>query len=117
MSINPSFSFSCERLDRIVSTGYVDNINWRLTGIHTVGVGTEAVTYTNSVYGSHSLGPEPVGFSTSNDFVEYENITLNIVETWWTGSIGTDRVNELKEGITNVIERKITPIKASGLPW
>ncbi len=117
MSINPSFSFGCNSLDHVVSNGYVESINWSLTGVHTVGVGTEAVTYTDSVYGRQNLGLEPVGYSTGSDFVPYEDLTLNIVETWWTGNIGTDRLDYLKGKITEEIELQIAPVKKSGLPW
>ena len=114
MSITPSYNFRINTLDRTTSDGYVNNIHWDMVGVHTVGVGTEAVTYTAGRYGSYGL---PAGDESDPGFIPYSDLTPSVVEGWWTTGVGSTEVDNIKVGIRTDILNQISPPVSSGVPW
>ena len=115
MSITPLYNLEVGPLDRSTDDGYVNVIHWRMVGIHTVGVGTEAVTYKSDRYGSYSF---PAGDPTTVvGFIPYDNLTLSDVQDWWTVGMGSTSIDRIKVGIRTDILNQITPSTLLGVPW
>ena len=114
MSINPSYEIRILTLDRTTSNGYVNTIHWEMVGVHTVGVGTEAVTHSARRYGTYGL---PAGDESQSGFVPYPDLTISVVEGWWTTGIGSTAVDNIKVGIRTDILNQMSPPVSTGVPW
>lgn len=69
-------------------------------------------TYTTSTYGSVKLPPP------GNPFVEFSDLTPEIVQGWVESVVGTDRVNAMKASLAAEIEAQKNPTSGSlAPPW
>ena len=85
----------------------VNVILWRFTG-------------TNDVFSSETCGATQLDLDKNVSFIEYENLTENIVLNWLISAIGEEQIAEIKLKIDTQIESQIEaqkPKTGSGLPW
>lgn len=72
------------------------NVHWRLTG--------DDSTNTASV-----IGTEALDVSDLSSFTAFDSVTASDVEGWVTTSMGTDRVQALKDAVQAQLTEKATP--------
>ncbi len=99
--------------ERETSNDGVNVVHWTASDLETVGSGDSAVEHSGHNYGSVSLTPD----HTDSDFIDYEDLTENVVVGWVKASLGADEVTRIEEGIAAQIAESKAPTTASGLPW
>lgn len=138
-SISPEYSIKILDMQRDSSTGFVSRVIWDMTakyvGITTeeadaiVGVSTEKTveevlnenTYVSQVFDQivlereydedGNLVPLP------DDFIEFENLSEEIVLSWVDNHIDEERLSVLKYSLNKKITDKLQPKTLSGTPW
>jgi len=92
------YKWTISALDCVVSkdelTNVVETIHWRYMGINENGVSCER------------YGALPVGEPNPEEFVDYENLTLEVVSNWLESSMDMEI---LQQEIKNCISLKETP--------
>lgn len=89
-----------EGLERVVF-----NIHWRRQAVDG--------QYSADVYGSQS-----VTLDEDSEFIEFEDLTKENIETWLEDSMGADRIAELDASLlAQINERKNPTVITPGLPW
>ena len=103
-----TFTWGVANLRRELADGTVTTIDWTLTAERTVS----GETLTAGSYGSVGLGaPDP------NNFIDYDNLTPQIVEGWTIDALGEDQVVSMKAGLTSQLNVRETPTEGFGVPW
>jgi len=86
----------------------VNVIVWRFSG-------------TNDVFSGETCGATKLDLDENASFIEYKNLTEDIVLNWLTSAIGEEQLAEIKLKIDTQIEAQIEaqtkPKTGSGLPW
>ena len=103
-----TFTWGVANLCRQLSDGAVTTVDWTLTAERTVS----GETLSAGCYGSVGLGaPDP------NNFIDYDNLTPQIVNGWVEDALGTDQVTSLKDGLTGQLNVRENPTEGTGVPW
>jgi hypothetical protein len=118
-----TYIWKIESLEYVVSfdgqSNIVSNIHWRLIGhseqkkeILNIDDSVSVVPFSGQVYGS-----ELINYASGNSFVEYAELTEQIVVGWLEASLGSEKIAELKLNIDSQITAQVNPTTGSGLPW
>ena len=97
-----TYTWSIPQVDRTISTGGINVIHWRCTGVD----GDHSATS----YGSTGHSPD----STDSDFIAYDAVTEANCIAWAQAQLDKDAIQNV---IKSQIEEMKTPTKASGKPW
>mgnify|MGYP001157437068 FL=1 len=108
-----TFTWDISQVDRQVSSGLITNIHWRLSAVKTIN-GTE---YTADCYGSKGVSGDP----SSSDFIAYDSVTKDNAIAWVKAALDADEdedsAADKEAGLQGQINKKATPVDASGVPW
>jgi|DEB0MinimDraft_6_1074348.scaffolds.fasta_scaffold09501_7 hypothetical protein len=105
-----TYDWTISTCEHEVATGGINTVHWRCTASETVGSGDDAVTYTDSNYGTVGLTPDP----SSSDFTPYADVTEAQAQGWvWDNVSKADTESALAANIEN----QKNPTEASGNPW
>ena len=104
-----TYTWNIEQLDCAPSadgqTNVVNNIHWRIKG-------TDG-TNTADVYGCQALT-----FDAQNAFINYADLTKEVVLAWAQETMGANAVTRLQESIDKQLSDLATPkIVSPPLPW
>lgn len=84
----------------------VVSVHWQLTATKH--------TYTSYVVGAVNLD----AYDDKNPFIEYKNLTKEIVLAWVQNKLGEDEIASLKDYLANNIKNQQTPqVVTLDLPW
>ena len=72
------------------------NVHWRVT--------KEDGDYFASTYGSQSLNTEDI-----QDFIPFNEVTSEMVESWVKGAMGEEEVSRIEDGLDQQIEEQKNP--------
>lgn len=97
-----TYSWNCKTVDVYPTqdslSNVVYNVHWRLTGTKdeksATSIGTEAIS-------SDNIDPDT--------FVAFDDLTNTIITGWVESSMGTERVQEIKDSINAQLQELITP--------
>lgn len=107
-----NFEWDCKTVDYYPSyedhSDVVFNVHWRLNAISDQK-DSEGVCYSAVVYGTESLSVEDL-----SDFVEFADLTNEIVTGWVENVMGEEKVAELKSGLESQIDGLINPTVITG---
>ena len=85
--------------------------HWRCNAEQTEGTGDDAVTYSDSSYGTAGFTPDP----SSSDWVDYDSITEEVALGWcWANGVDKDAI---EASLQASIDLQKNPTQASGVPW
>ena len=108
-----TFTWDIPQVDRQVSSGLITNIHWRLTAVETIS-GTE---YRAECYGTKGVSGDP----SSSDFIAYADVTKENAIAWVKAALDADEdedsAADKEAGLQGQINKKATPVDASGVPW
>lgn len=90
----------------------VNNISWGLTG-------------SNGSFSITTNGSQDIAFNPNASFINYSDLTENIIIGWLEASMGANEINKIKQFIDAQIQLhidtknilQINPTTGSGLPW
>lgn len=108
-----TYSWQINNLDVYVSKDGLSNVVYN---IHWTYIATsDQQDEEGNVYSADSIGVCDIALPDSNNFVEFDNLTKEQVESWIEASVD---VEELKRRLNKIIEEKITPVtEAKSVPW
>lgn len=87
-------------------TDAVESMHWRLTADD--GLGHQA-----QAYGEAKAGPVDL-----DNFIPFDELTLETVQGWCEEAIGTDEVNAVKASLVGQIDEQVSPsILSLAPPW
>lgn len=108
-----TFTWEIAKLDRQISSGLITQIHWRLDAVETI----DGEEHTASSYGSKGVSGDP----SAEGFIDYDSVTKENVLTWLKAAMDADEISqsasELEASLQNQINKKATPVDASGVPW
>lgn len=108
-----TFTWEITTLDRQVASGLITQIHWRLDAIETI----DGEEYIASSYGSKGVSGDP----SAEGFIDYDSVTKENALTWVKAAMDADEISlsasELEAILQNQINKKATPVDASGVPW
>ncbi len=108
-----TFTWDIPQVDRQVSSGLITNIHWRLTAVETIS-GTEYKVY---CYGSKGVSGDP----SEEGFIAYDSVTKDNAIAWVKAALDADEdedsAADKEAGLQGQINKKATPVDASGVPW
>ena len=84
-------------------TDVIYNVHWRLNATDTQ-VDAEGNPYTASVYGTQSIDTSDL-----SGFTDFDNVTSSQVQGWVETAMGSEQVQEHKNGLDANIAGQITP--------
>ena len=106
--MSTTFTWNIANLNRQLSDGTVTAVHWTLSAERTVS----GETLGTGCYGSVGLGaPDP------NNFIDYDDLTPQIVTAWIEDVLGADQVTSLKNGLTGQLNIQENPTEGNGVPW
>jgi len=97
-----TYTWSIPSVDRTISTGGINVIHWRCTGVD----GDHSATS----YGSTGHSPD----STGSDFIAYDSVTEANCIAWAQAQL--DKTG-IEASIASSIEEQKSPTHSSGVPW
>jgi len=97
-----TYTWSIPSVDRTISTGGINVIHWRCTGVD----GDHSATS----YGSTGHSPD----STASDFIAYDSVTEANCIAWAQAQL--DKTG-IEASIASSIEEQKSPTHSSGVPW
>lgn len=111
MSDTTTYTWKIAALEAYATqSSYLDvvyNIHWRYNA--TTG------SYSAECYGVQSVTPYNPD---SGSFIPFDELTKDVVVGWLTGSMGEEKVNDLKAGLDTDIENQIKPVTLMlQAPW
>ena len=84
----------------------VESMHWRLTADDALGHQAQA-------YGEAKAGPVDV-----DNFIPFDELTIEVVQGWCEAAIGTDEVNAIKASLVGQIDEQANPtIVPMQPPW
>ena len=108
-----TFTWNIPQVDRQVSSGLITNIHWRLLAVETIN-GTE---YRAECYGSKGVSGDP----SSSDFIAYDSVTKENAIAWVKAALDAyedeDSAADKEASLQGQINKKASPVQASGTPW
>ena len=106
-----TFTWTIPTCEHVIADGGIKVVHWRCTATQTAGTGDDAVTYTDSSYGTVGLTYD----ASASDFIAYDSVTEANAQSWvWAN--GVDQ-SETEANLQNLIDQKVNPVDASGVPW
>ena len=82
----------------------VYNVHWRLTAEDDANQDADGNNWTASVYGTQSVDTADIA-----DFTAFADLTSSDVQGWVEAAMGSEAVQNLKDGLDAQIAAKITP--------
>lgn len=87
-------------------TNALESMHWRLTADDTLG-------HTAQAYGEAKAGPVDL-----ENFIPFEELTLETVQGWCEAAIGVDEVNAIKASLVGQIDEQVSPsLLSMPPPW
>ena len=96
------YTWNIANLERETADGFV------YTAHYTVDA-TDG-TYSAGAYGS-------IGFERPENLIPYKDLTKDEVIEWVKEAIGSDKVEQIEQALSNQINEQRNPTHASGMPW
>jgi hypothetical protein len=94
-----------DKLTRNVNDGTVTIVHWRLYG--------EEDGIIVSISGDYPV----LSDINSPDYIQFSNLTEDIVLGWITSKVTDARMLDFEKDLKNLIEHQKTPKTSEGLPW
>lgn len=100
--MNITYTWDCTTVDTYPAVGELSdvifNVHWRLTGVDE-----------DTEMASTSIGTQMIDVDDLTDFVEFADLTNDLIAEWVETAIGAEGVELIKSSIANAIEEKINP--------
>lgn len=98
-------TWSIENMTRSVSDGGVQTVEYSVTGVDG--------DYNFTAYSTVNFTPNP----DEENFIEYEDLTEDVVIGWVKNSLGSDIVSATEDYVSQKINIQKAPVIAEGKPW
>ena len=106
-----TFTWTIPTCEHVIADGGINIVHWRCTAEETVGEGDDAVTYSESSYGTCGFTYD----ASASDFTPYDNLTESQVLGWcWANGVDQDAI---EASLAAKIEADKNPTQANGVPW
>jgi len=105
-----TYTWTISTVERTIASGGIDTIHCRCNASETVGTGDDAVTYTESYYGTVGCTPDP----SASDFIAYNSVTEANCIAWAQADVGKDDTEAALAAQIAVLK---APTQATGVPW
>ena len=105
MAIN--YTWNCKTVDVKTIDGNQDtvfNVHWRLTGTDDSNDDKNGNPLTATVYGTQVLNTSDL-----SNFINFEDLTNEIISSWVEESLGADKLSELETNISYEINELSKP--------
>ena len=90
-------------------TDVVFTAHWQLHATETVG---------ETTYTAQSIGTQGLTYSSGSAFTPFEELTLEQVQGWVEGAMGTEQVDNMKASLaTNIANQINPPVVTLTSPW
>lgn len=107
-----TYTYTVATLDRVIDTGVVYTVHWRLSASRPNSVEGEP-EYFIDVYGTESFEADP----SDPGFVDYDDLTEEICVGWVKDKWGEEEVANKEAALSEILDTLETPVNASGTPW
>ena len=106
-----TFTWKVANLERTLADGRVGTVHYTVNALSdTVDPNSESGGfYSAGAYGSVGLDGDVT--------TPFENLTEEVVVGWVKEKFGAEKVAEIEAALQAQIDRKITPVTATGKPW
>ena len=106
-----TYSWKVANLERNLSDGMVYTVHYTITAVSDQK-DSDGQFYSAGAYGS--IGLEP---AQPDSMIPFDQLDEFTVASWVANSFGPEKVQEIQSALDAQIVERITPTKASGVPW
>lgn len=96
-----------------VNTGEIAEVHWEASDYEIVGEGSKQILHRGRLYGTERLEAD----SSSEDFIQWQDVTEENVLNWVKSVLGAEKVTEIETEIARQITESKTPVTNYANPW